>query len=59
MPKHKLKNIFYCITWEGNWVFEWNLASLCDNTKEKKLSKIFAKTASWKLVLGSFVFAKN
>ena len=31
----------------------------CHITKEEKLSKHFAKTATWKLVLGSFVLTKN
>ena len=33
--------------------------SLCHITKEKNSSKIFTRTAAWKLDLGPFVFAKN
>ena len=40
-------------------VCQWNLAGLCYTTKEKVLSKISTKTATWKLVSGPFLFAKN
>ena len=59
MSKHKTRNTFYWITWEVNKVCYWNLASLCLISKEKKLSKDSTKTATWKLVPGSFVFTKN
>ena len=59
MPKHKTRNNFYWITWEVNSVCQWNLASLCHMTKEKKITKTFANTATWKLVPDSFVLAKN
>ena len=59
MPKHKTRNTFHWITWEVNTVCEWNLASLCHITKEKISSKNSTKTATWKLVPGPFVFAKN
>ena len=59
MPKHRIRNTFYWITWEVNTVCQWNLASLCHTTKEEKSSKNSAKTATWKLVPGPFVFAKN
>ena len=51
MPKHKTRNIFYRITWEVN--------SLCNIIKEKKLSKNSIKTATSKLVPDPFMFAKN
>ena len=35
------------------------MASLCIVTKEKISSKKFKKTATWKLVPGPFVIAKN
>ena len=59
MPELKTRNTFYWITWEVNTVCQWNLASLCHITIEKKLSKSFAKTATQGLVLDPFVFAKN
>ena len=59
MTTHKIRNTFYWITWELNTVYQWNLASLCHITKEKKLSKNVAKIMTWKLVPGSIVFAKN
>ena len=63
IPKHKTRNTCYWITWKVNTVSQWlnlNLASLwCHITKEKILSKNSKKTATWKLVPGPFVFAKN
>ena len=56
MPK---QNISQWITWKINTVCQWNLASLCHITKEKISSKNSTKTALWKLVTGSSVFAKN
>ena len=67
MPKHKTST-FHWMTWEVNAVCLFtnlitsvitNLASLCHITKEKISSKFFTKTATWKLVPGPFVFAKN
>ena len=56
MPKHKT-NTFHWITWEVKTVFWWNWPSLRHITKENKSSKCSTKTAAWKLVPGSFVFA--
>ena len=52
MPGQKTRNTFYWITWEVNTV------SLCHIRKEKFLSKNFT-SATWKLVPGPFLFAKN
>ena len=59
IPKQKIGNTFYWITCEENTIYKWNLASLCHITEEKRLSKNSTKTATWKLVPDSFVFAKN
>ena len=60
MPKHETQNKFYRITWEITiTVCSGNLASVCHITKEINLSKNSTKTATWKLVSGPFVFAKN
>ena len=59
MPKHKTRNTFHWITWKVNTVWWWNFTSLCHITKEKNSSKNSTKAATWKLVLGPFVFAKN
>ena len=42
-----------------SYVNEMLYTSLCHITKEKNLSKIPTKTATWKLVPDSSVFAKN
>ena len=39
MPLHQTRNTFYGLTWEVNRVWSWNLASLCNITKENFLSK--------------------
>ena len=54
MPKHDTRNIFYGITWEVNTVLSWNLASLCNITKEKFSSKNYMKNVAWALVPGLF-----
>ena len=48
MPKHKIRNTFYRITWEVNTVNE-----------TKKIIKKFYKNCDLKLVPSPFVFAKN
>ena len=52
-PKHETQNSFYGITWEVNTVWSLNLASLCNITKEKFLSKNM-KNVAWTLVPGPF-----
>ena len=59
MSKHKTRNTFYWITLGVITVCEWNLAGLCHITKEKISLKHSTKTATWKIVPGPFVFAKN
>ena len=59
MPKHKTRNTFHWITWEVSTVCQSNLAGLCHIIKWKISWKNSAKTASWKLVPGPFVFAMN
>ena len=54
-----MRNIFYLITWELKTFCQWNLTSWCHFTKGKFLSGYSIKTATWKLVPGTFVFAKN
>ena len=53
MPKLETWNTFYWITWEVKTVWYWNLASLCNITKEN-LSKNDVKNMAWKLVSGPF-----
>ena len=59
MLEHETRNSFDWITWEVKTVWLWNLASLCNITKEKFLSKKFMKNVAWKLVPGPFSFSKN
>ena len=59
MPKNETRNALHWITWEVNTVGQWNLASLCHVTKEKKLSKNSTNAQTWKLVPDPFVFANN
>ena len=59
MPRHKTRNIFYWMTSEVNTICSWNLFSLRHITKQKTLSKSSTQTATWKLVLGPFVFVKD
>ena len=46
----KCPNTFYWISWEVTTVWWWNLASLCNITKENFLSKNSTKNMAWKLV---------
>ena len=50
MPKQEIRNTFYWITWEVNTVWWWNLATLCNITKECSLQKYSIKNMAWKLV---------
>ena len=59
MPKHRIRNTFYWITWEVNIVCKWNLTSWCHITKEKMWSKSSIKTATWKLIQGLFALTEN
>ena len=59
MPKNETRNALHWITWEVNTVGQWNLASLCHVTKEKKLSKNSTNAQTWKLVPDPLVFANN
>ena len=56
MPNHKT-NIFYWITWVGS--ISSLLMKFGHSTKGKVLSKNSIKTATWKLVPGPFMLAKN
>ena len=46
---------FYWITWEVNRVWEWNLASVCDNTK--KTIKKFYEKCDLETSPGLFIFS--
>ena len=55
---HKTRNTFHWITWEVNTVNEiWPVYVILQ--KKKTSSKNSTKTDAWKIVSGSFVFAKN
>ena len=42
-PKREARNTFYCITWEVNTIWWWNLASLCNITKKNFYQKLLRK----------------
>ena len=50
----KHENKLYLVAWEVITVWEENLASLCNITKENFLSKSYMKNMTWKLVSGPF-----
>ena len=66
MSKHKTRNTFYWITWKVNCLL-MKYGQFISYYKRRYLMTIcyfilqknYTKTASWKLVLGPFVFPKN
>ena len=50
LKRHETQNTFYCIKWEINTAWWWNLASLCN---------IPNKNLAWKLVPSRFCFSIN
>ena len=58
MPKHKIGNTFYWIMWKVSSLL-MKYEQFISYHKRRYLIKNYTKTASWKLVLGPFVFPKN
>ena len=59
MAKHKIRNTFYWITCECKHSLLMKLICQFTLLQKKKKSKNSTKTATWKLVPGPLVFAKN
>ena len=59
MPEHKTKNTFYRIMSKVNSLLMKYGQLISYYKRRYVIKKNYTKTASWKLVLGPFVFPKN
>ena len=58
MSKHETQNMFYWITWEADTVWYWNLAILCNITKENLYQKNLQKIWQGNLLQALFNFQR-